>query len=109
MNETYNVEKGSNATINCKINFTYPTWRGPPEKSSGALSIYNIEGVSNFFASLINITRLSWGSNQKDLVLKDVVVEDDGKYQCSAGGAGKWEVLLHVRGVVFFYRETNMD
>ena len=95
--ETYNVENGTTALIMCNIATRYPKWSGPPS-TNGVLRLYNFEGLSTFFTSLVNYDRLSWGSNYKDLVLSDVVRADEGRYQCAAAGAGTSTVKLNIRG-----------
>ena len=97
--ETYNVENGTTVLIMCKIatRNDYPKQYGPPS-TNGYLRLYNFEGLSTFFTSLVNYDRLSWGSNNKDLVLSDVVREDEGLYGCFTLGAGRWTVQLNIRG-----------
>ena len=95
---TLHVEKGTTATFACGTVATHPAWSGPPEKENNVSTYYNLEGRSNFFTKLPNYGRLSWGSNNKNLELSDVVVADEGSYKCSASGQGMWTTQLNVRG-----------
>ena len=72
----------------------YPEWRGPPE-TNGVLKLYNLD--RDFFTSLPNYARLSWGGNKKDLVLGNAVRGDEGMYSCS-NFVNKWTVQLNMRG-----------
>jgi len=100
VNQTYTAENGTTALIACNIipNYGYPTWIGPPMNDDGMLQVYNWEGDPSFFTFLRNYNRLSWANNNKDLILSDVVKNDEGKYQCSGAGAGRWTIQLNVRG-----------
>jgi len=99
VNQTQHVESGTTAVIACNIPSLsdYPQWSGPPV-TTGVLKIYNTGGDSNFFTSLGNYERLSWSDNKKDLILRDVVVGDEGKYSCIKNSLEKWTVLLNVTG-----------
>ena len=94
MNQTHTVENGTMAVITCNLipKHGYPEWRGQPD-----FRLYNFEGDSTFLSSLDNYDRLSWATNNKDLVLNDVVREDEGMYQCYSTGI-RWTVLLNIRG-----------
>jgi len=105
VNQTQHVENGTTAVITCNIASLsdYPEWRGPPV-TDGGLKLYNIIGDSNFFKSLVNRDRLSWGVNKKDLVLSNVVRGDEGKYFCSDYSTivNHWTVQLNIRGRILW-------
>lgn len=88
---------GHNATLPCNV-LAYPQWSGPSQ--SGSI-IYNHEQFSEFANPKLGskASRLSWGNNNADLVISDVVKqEDDGIYNCFRLGINS-EIQLVVRGI----------
>jgi len=103
LDQIINVEKNSEAIIPCRTaTYNYPGWFGQPVTAGGGLTLYNFDTFSSFFTSLTNHDRLGWASNNRDLVLSNVVRGDAGKYQCSTTGAGTWTVQLNVIGIIGF-------
>ena len=79
--------------------YDYPEWSGQPATTGGGLTVYNFDRGSSFFISLTNHARLSWASNNRDLVLSNVVRGDAGRYQCVTTAADTWTVQLNIIGI----------
>ena len=101
VNKTVNVEINTEAVLPCSTATysDYPEWSGQPTTPGGVLTSYNFDRSSSFFTSLTNRARLSWATNNRDLVLSNVVREDAGRYQCTPTGVGTWTVQLNIIGI----------
>jgi len=76
---------------------TYPEWNGPPDVSL----LYNLQGGDGFNPNIgSKKDRLSWGSNNGDLIITNVVKEEDeGQYTCSrTNPSGSTTIQVVVRG-----------
>jgi len=105
-NVTVNVELDKTAVLPCHYDFKldYPAWR--IQSKSGNATDYQVLSPSGdpAFNEALNISkRMSWATNNTDIVLAHVTRDDEGTYICDAqvndAALVTWLVQLNVRGL----------
>jgi len=110
-NETVFLTTGTTHVLMCKTSnrdsFIYPTWWGPPN-----YTVYNVN--SRPFNPKLGekLNRINWTSNNIDLQLDSVTINDAGLYTCERVFKGKphiYEIEVNVRGKFKHLSKLNSD
>ena len=98
-NTILSVDLGTEATIVCGFSALYPAWKGPPLNEYNLNLEYNFGGSAtfNFYLGWEKLSRMSWATNNRDLRLSPVVLDDIGVYECG-NNVQRWSVKVELRG-----------
>ena len=83
---------GANVTLECRLTgtVTFPTWKGPPSST-----VYIQEGEE----ANANYTWVSYGDDDKSLIITDVKPQHSGDYTCEKNGNAAETISLNVLGM----------
>ena len=107
-NATLSVDLGTELTIVCGLSANFPSWRGPPLFDYKYISYYNYEGSAVFNSDLgqEKLSRMSWATNNRDLRLSPVTLDEMGVYVCSYN-VHYWSVKVELRGRFWLTMYSN--
>jgi len=109
VNETVYPSVGTALVLVCNISIrdsiTYPTWSGPP-------NFLRYNAISGQFNPNLGekLSRINWKSNNIDLQLDSVTINDTGLYKCQVYFKERtyfYEIEVNVRGKFKYIPKLN--